>query len=248
MTTDVRRFCKRAPGHVDRRGGNRPRWWQLLRAVHTAFGLQPCSRHFLVGSQLRQRASYRASGVLWAEHKAITQETHAIRRGAEIDGLNEYVGVKSANYFAHHEAASLVAHGCTQTSALSENRAWAPSWNSNSDAQSWGVFSTSGKVSNLLPIGLVGAAGQRLKSSAFAHRLRWPSQILAHLSMLWVSDSGDIARPCLYWMSGTLETCAYLSFREEARLSDVRLLCFTARSFSSIPQVCVGFRSHAAAL
>ena len=33
------------------------------------------------GSQLRQRASYRASGVLWAEHKAITQETHAIRKG-----------------------------------------------------------------------------------------------------------------------------------------------------------------------
>ena len=44
--------------------------------------------------QLRQRASYKASGVSWAEHKAITQDTHAIRMGAEIDGLDGYVGVK----------------------------------------------------------------------------------------------------------------------------------------------------------
>ena len=44
--------------------------------------------------QLRQRASYRASGVSWAEHKAITQDTHAIRMGADIDGLDGYVGVE----------------------------------------------------------------------------------------------------------------------------------------------------------
>ena len=44
--------------------------------------------------QQRQREAYAFSGVSTAAHKAVLQQTHVVRMGAELDGVDGYVGVE----------------------------------------------------------------------------------------------------------------------------------------------------------